>query len=143
MIIKNKYSFSFTGASAIMADTLVIAEEYIRLGDWNKVKLSIQENNLMSKTKQNTSNRMYHEFKKRLEHLTPIQLSLLVNGSPDESKAMILLSLFKTYSFFSDFVVEVIRNKYLLFNGKEFESEKNKMNLLNGYSKLINTNKII
>lgn len=49
MIIKNKYSFSFTGASAIMADTLVIAEEYIRLGDWNKVKLSIQENNLMRK----------------------------------------------------------------------------------------------
>lgn len=59
---------------------------------------------------------MYHEFKKRLEHLTPIQLSLLVNGSPYESKAMILLSLLKTYSFFSDFVVEVIRNKYLLFN---------------------------
>jgi hypothetical protein len=44
MIVKNKYSFSFTGASAIMADTLVIAEEYIRLDDWHKVKVSIQKN---------------------------------------------------------------------------------------------------
>jgi hypothetical protein len=123
MIVKNKYSFSFTGASAIMADTLIIAEEYIRLDDWQKVKVSIQKNNLMSKTKQNTSNRMYHEFKKRLEHLTPSQLTLLVNGSPDESKAMILLSLLKTYSFFSDFVVEVVRSKYLLFNNHLIESD--------------------
>ena len=116
MVLKNKYSFSFTGASALQAETLIIAEEYVRLQDWEKVKVSVQENNLMNKTKQNTSNRMYHELKKRLELLTNEQLSLLVNGSPDESKAMVLLSLLKAYSFFKDFVIEVIRTKYLLYN---------------------------
>lgn len=116
MVTKKKYSFSFTGASALTAETLVIAQEYIRLQDWEKVKFSVQENNLMNKTKQNTSKRMYHELKKRLELLTNEQLNLLVNGSPDESKAMILLSLLKAYSFFKDFVIEVIRAKYLLYN---------------------------
>ena len=42
-----------------------------------------------------------------------------------------------------ELIKQSLQNKYLLFNGKEFESEKNKMNLLKGYSKLINTNKII
>jgi hypothetical protein len=92
MVLKNKYTFSFTGASALLAETLVIAEEYVRLQDWEKVKVAVQENNLMNKTKQNTSKRMYHELKKRLELLTNEQLNLIVNGSPDESKAMILLA---------------------------------------------------
>ena len=69
MVTKKKYSFSFTGASALQAETLIIAEEYVRLQDWEKVKVSVQENNLMNKTKQNTSNRMYQELKKRLELL--------------------------------------------------------------------------
>lgn len=116
MVTKKKYSFSFTGASALLAETLIVAEEYVRLQDWEKVKVSVQENNLMNKTKQNTSKRMYHELKKRLELLTNEQLNLLVNGSPDESKAMVLLSLIKAYSFFKDFVIEVIRAKYLLYN---------------------------
>ena len=116
MVTKKKYSFSFTGASALLAETLIVAEEYVRLQDWEKVKVSVQENNLMNKTKQNTSKRMYHELKKRLELLTNEQLNLIVSGSPDESKAMVLLSLIKAYSFFKDFLIEVIRTKYLLYN---------------------------
>lgn len=116
MVAKKKYSFSFTGASALGAETLVIAEEYVRLNDWEKVSESVQKNNLMNKTKQSTSKRMFHEIKKRLELLTGEQLSLLINGSPDERKAMILISLLKAYSFFKDFVIEVIRAKYLLYN---------------------------
>ncbi len=123
MVLKNKYSFSFTGASALLAETLIIAEEYVRLQDWEKVKLSVQVNNLINKTKQNTSLRIYHELKKRIELLTNEQLNLLVHGSPDESKAMVLLSLLKAYSFFSDFVIEVIRMKYLLYNNVLIESD--------------------
>ena len=123
MVTKKKYSFSFTGASALPAETLVIAEEYILLQDWEKVKVSVQENNLMNKTKQNTSKRMYFEIKKRLELLTSEKLNLLVSGSPDESKAMVLLSLLKAYSFFKDFVIEVIRAKFLLYNNNIVASD--------------------
>jgi hypothetical protein len=123
MVTKKKYTFSFTGASALPAETLVIAEEYIRLQDWEKVKVSVHDNNLMNKTKQRTSKTIYFEIKKRLELLTNEQLNLLVSGSPDESKAMVLLSLLKTYSFFKDFVIEVIRAKFLLYNNKIASSD--------------------
>ena len=39
MVTKKKYSFSFTGASALLAETLIVAEEYVRLQDWEKVKV--------------------------------------------------------------------------------------------------------
>ena len=123
MVTKKKYSFSFTGASALPAETLVIAEEYIRLQDWERVKVSVQENNLMNKTKQSTSKTIYFEIKKRLELLTNEQLNLLVSGSPDESKAMVLLSLLKAYAFFKDFVIEVIRAKFLLYNNNITSSD--------------------
>jgi hypothetical protein len=112
----NKYTFSFTGASALIAETLVIAEEYNRLKDWKAVEKSLLDNNLLHKVKQVTFKREFSEIKKRLILLTPNQLALMIQGSLDDAKAMILLALVKAYAFLRDFIIEVIRNKYLLFD---------------------------
>ena len=111
-----KYTFSFTGASALIAETLVIAEEYNRLKDWKAVEKSLLDNNLLNKVKQATFKREFFEIKKRLSLLTQDQLLLMIQGSLDDAKATILLSLVKAYSFLRDFIVEVIRSKYLLFD---------------------------
>lgn len=116
MASKSKYSFSFTGASALIAESLVVAEEYNRLKDWKAVEKSLLENNLLNKVKQATFKREFSEIKKRLGLLTQDQLQLMTQGSLDDAKAMSLLSLVKTYPFLRDFIVEVIRNKYLLFD---------------------------
>ena len=116
MVHKTKYTFSFTGASALIAETLVIAEEYNKLKDWKDVEKSLLDNNLLNRVKQATFKREFSEIKKRLSLLTEDQLQLMIQGSLDDAKAMILLSLVKTYSFLRDFIVEVIRNKYLLFD---------------------------
>ena len=116
MVHKTKYTFSFTGASALIAETLVIAEEHNRLKDWKAVEKSLLDNNLLNKVKQATFKREFSEIKKRLSLLTQDQLQLMIHGSLDDAKAMILLSLIKAYTFLRDFIVEVIRNKYLLFD---------------------------
>ena len=123
MVQKEKYTFSFIGASALMAETLVVAEQFFLLKDWDKVKNAILEDNLINKTKKSTSKRKFQEIKKRLELLTIDQLSLLVHGSPEEAKSMLLLSLLKTYSFFKDFIIEVIRSKYYLYTNALIESD--------------------
>ena len=112
----NKYSFSFTGAAAMISETLVVAEEYNRLNDWILVEKSLIENNLLNKVKQATFKREFREIKKRLSLLTHDQLQIMIHGGLDDAKAMILLSLVKTYSFFKDFIVEILSNKYLLFD---------------------------
>jgi hypothetical protein len=111
-----KYTFSFTGASALIAESLVIAEEYNRLKDWKAVEKTLLDHNLLNKVKQATLKREFSEIKKRLSLLTQDQLQLMIQGSLDDTRAIILLSLVKAYTFLLDFIVEVIRYKYLLFD---------------------------
>ncbi len=113
---KAKYIFSFTGASALITESLVIAEEYERLKDWKAVEQSLLDNNLLNKVKQTTFKREFSEIRKRLSLLTHDQLQLMIRGSLDDAKAIIFLSLVKAYSFLRDFIVEVIYNKFFLFD---------------------------
>ena len=126
MVTNKKYSFSFTGASALTAETIAIAQEYKRLGNWDEVKKSTNDQNLLKKVKQATFTREFREIKKRLELLTDEQLVLLINGGPDDIKAMIFVFLLKTYSYLFDFVTEVIRTKYLLFDNSMMDSDYNR-----------------
>ena len=116
MVHKTKYIFSFTGASAMISETLVIAEEFNRLKDWKAVEKSLFDNNLLNKVKQATFKREFSEIKKRLSLLTFDQLDIMIHGSLDDAKSMILLSLVKAYTFLKEFIIDVIRNKYLLFD---------------------------
>jgi len=112
----SKYTFSFTGASVLMAETQIIAAEYYRLKDWHEARRNILENNLMNKVKQTTLQREFNEIKKRLSELTPDQWILLTQGNSDEVMAMIFLSLVKTYRYVNDFLVEVVRTKFYLYD---------------------------
>ena len=105
-----------TGASALITETLVVAEEYHRLSDWDLVKDSLITNNLLNKIKQSTFNREYSEIKKRINNLSSQQIELMVSGDLDEAKSMILLSILKSYDFFNDFMVEVLGHKFQLFD---------------------------
>ena len=125
MTYNKKYTFSFTGASALITETLVIAEAYKKTGNWQLTQQALFTSNALNKIKQTTFNREFSEIKKRLMQLTPPQLDVLIEGSLDDVKAIILLSLVKTYPFFRDFIVEVLRNKYLLFDTSVTESDYN------------------
>ena len=126
MVQDKIYSFSFTGASALIAETLVIAEEYHRSKDWKAVEKSLSDNNLLNKVKQTTFKRELREIKKRLSLLTNDQLQVLIHGGLDDAKAIILLSLVKAYPYLRDFVVEILRSKYQLFDRVLTETDYNK-----------------
>ena len=74
MVNTSKYSFSFTGASALIAETLVIAEEYHKLNNWNEVQIFLSNNNHLNKIKQGTFKREFSEIKKRLSFRLDIDL---------------------------------------------------------------------
>lgn len=111
----NKYSFSFTGASALIAETLTAAEVYAVTHDIQLTKQKIKEGNLLNRKKDATFIREFQEISKRLLSLTPKQINILCLGDREEAKHMILLSILKNYLFLFDFIVEVVRNKILIF----------------------------
>jgi hypothetical protein len=106
-----KYTFSFTAASALVKETMAIAELYLKHEDWNKVEIDVIQNNVLQKNKTNTIKRELFEIKKRLSNLNQNELNLLVNGDMNTTKMMIYLSIVKTYSFIYEFVNEVLNNK--------------------------------
>ena len=132
MVNQIKYTFSFTGASALIAETLIIAEEYNQLNNWTLVQKSLLQNNSLNKIKEGTFKREFSEIKKRLSNLTPEQLQIFNTGNYDDAKAIILLSLVKTYPFLNDFIIEVVRNKYLLYDN--FLSEVDYIKFVNAKS---------
>ena len=110
----------------MISETLVVAAEYERLKDWDATRKSVLDQNLLNKVKQATFTREFSEIKKRLSLLTSGQLNLMITGSLDDAKAMILLSLAKLYAYFKEFVAEVLCNKYLIFDTVLTEVDYNK-----------------
>ena len=108
-----EYKFSFTAASALVNETITIARTQLLLNDWDKTKAEVLDNNLMQKVKVSSAKRQYIEIEKRLKLLNNEQLELLCGGNIDEAKAIVWLSIVKTYSFISDFASEVLFVNYV------------------------------
>ena len=113
MITKSKaYSFSFTGAAFMFQDFMRLAN-YIHD---HQIDVRHQIPNpglIVSRSKKSTTKREFQELIKRYLSLTPTQRALLVELDVDAQRHLILLGICKTYPFIRDFIVEVVREKYL------------------------------
>lgn len=108
MTEKKHFNLGFTAASLRLNDFVTVAR-HIRDGS------PIDYINLLGAGKATTGSRMIHEYSKRIATLTPLQLSILINGILPLQKQIGFLAICKTYGFIRDFTVEVVREKVLLF----------------------------
>ena len=109
MIKTNKYDFSFTASSLRLNEMLIVARAV-----YDGVEFDYT--NALGAGKSSTGKRMLSEFKKRISHLTPEQLEVLLNSDLVTQKQMTLVSVCKTYSFIREFIVEVVREKVLVYD---------------------------
>lgn len=100
-----KYEFSLTGSSLRVNEMILFATKYINQG-----LLEFKSD------KGTTNKRMVSEFKKRIDNLTVSQQELLLNSNFSNQKQLAFLSACKTYSLLRDFVIEVVREKYLIMD---------------------------
>ncbi|SFF42766.1 DUF1819 family protein [Flavobacterium xueshanense] len=109
MIETEKYSFSFTTSSLRLNKMILVA---IAITE----KREIDYINELGGGNSKTGRKMLSEFEKRISNLTPRQTDILVNGDFLSQKQIAFLSICKTYLFIRDFVVEVLREKILVFD---------------------------
>ena len=109
MIETEKYSFSFTTSSLRLNEMILVA---IAIAE----KREIDYINELGGGNSKTGRKMLSEFEKRISNLTPKQTDILVNGDFLSQKQIAFLSISKTYLFIRDFVVEVLREKILVFD---------------------------
>ncbi|MCZ2489272.1 DUF1819 family protein [Aquirufa antheringensis] len=109
MAIEYKYDFSFTASSLRLPELLLVAKAII---DGREIDVL----NELGGGKTTTGKRMYAEFLKRLNCLTKEQLEILVNSDLITQKQIALLANCKAYSFIRDFIIEVVREKLLVYD---------------------------
>ncbi len=102
---KLKYEFSLTGSSLRVNDMVLFASKYVSEG--------VAE---FKSDKGTTNKRMVSEFKKRIDNLTRNQQLLFIEGDFSTQKHLAFLSACKTYSLLRDFVIEVVREKFLIMD---------------------------
>ena len=107
------YILSFTGASLSISESVKIAEVYLRLRNWEAVKLEVKGSNLIQARTQSSIQRVYQELQPRLAQLSMEQLELLVEGNPQEQKQLLWLAVCKRYEYIREFASEVVREKFL------------------------------
>jgi len=120
----SKYILSFTAASLRLSEMVKVAKAAC---DNNSTDLQVVKESgvVFSSVKTRTSDREFREVRKRLEKLTPEQISILLNGDLISQKQIAFLAVCKRYGFIRDFAIEVIRDKVLVFDFQLHESDFN------------------
>ncbi len=111
--MKNKYLLSFTTGGLFYQHSLLIAELYKALNDWDDVFNKIIDDNILQTRTQSTAKRVGKEIINRLKTLTPSELELLLESFPIEQKQILFISVCRRYKFIYEFAKDVIRERYL------------------------------
>jgi predicted transcriptional regulator len=80
------------------------------------VQQLVVDENILQKGTVSTRKREFSEIKKRLKDLTNDELKFIITCTTDELKLFCLYLCSKTYKLIYEFIVEVIRDKYLMFD---------------------------
>lgn len=106
------YKFSFTALSLKVRETISLAQ---KLKDENLSLDQLSPKDL-SDPRGATSKRKFQELIRRLKQLSVQELDLLAEGNPFIQKHLCLLAFARYYSFFYEFVTEVILEKTMVFD---------------------------
>jgi len=109
MAATKKYKFSFTATSLRTKDFVQVA---LRETSKNTDETIL----FLGNGKSSTGKRLLMEFNKWLSVLTESQLELLKTGSFKTQNEITFLAVCKYYGFIRDFITEVLREKYLVYD---------------------------
>lgn len=110
----HRYRLSFTFGALLIHETRVIAGEYIKDKDWEAAKSRILKQNLLQKTRVSSSKRYFREIRDRLSCAHAWEVDLIASEVSFEEVIIVILAITaRYYRFLRDFIIEVIRHKWL------------------------------
>lgn len=104
---------SFTTGGLFLKESKLVADLYVNLAEWNAVKSTIFESNLLQIRTQSSQTRIYQEIVGRLKTLSDPELRFLTNANHHDSACLLWIAVCRRYQFIADFAVEVLRERYL------------------------------
>lgn len=109
-------NYKFISRTLLTNETLKIVSLYSDMKNWNEVKKAVLEDNILQKNKIVSLSKQFSEIKTRLENLSDEILEYLNQSDLNTIKLILFLAVAKKYRLLYEFIIEVIRDKYLIFN---------------------------
>lgn len=107
----DSYNLSFTAASLRPELARIVAECFLKVGDWDQAKAQVLATNALQCRSASSTVRLERELQQRLQTLTHEQLSLLAKATAEDHTAMAWLAICKRSPFVFEFATEVLRDK--------------------------------
>ena len=95
-----------------------LISHYFLARNWNKVAEEVYSQNLLKKNAASSTKRIFRELRQRLETLDSSTLDRFMEASFEDKKLILLLSIFKCYSFVFDFARVTLCDKLIVFDFK-------------------------
>lgn len=109
MVTEKKYNFSFTAASLRTRELVLVAKHLL--------EHPVEDiEGVLGNGKRATGNRYLVEMSKWLGALNSIQKQYLLGGSYKVQNEITYIAVCKNFDFIRDFIIEVIREKYLVYD---------------------------
>lgn len=112
-----KYDYAFTGASMKFLDFMRLAK-YVNETQMDISREIPDPNEIMRRFNKRTNHREFQEMIKRYKLLTPLQRRLIVDLDVSGQRQLAMIGLCKSHPFIKDFIIEVIREKFLALDFK-------------------------
>jgi hypothetical protein len=107
MTLPQTYNIGFT-RTALLSETVLIAQIYCAELNWEGVKQSVDEGNLLQTRTNRTRDIIFGEVCKRLSLLSAEQLELISEDYPQDVRQLVWIAICKQYHFVGDFTLEVL-----------------------------------
>lgn len=107
------YRMSFTVAGLCIQESAHLAQRYLVLHDWTRVREEAFADNLLQARTQSTLRRILRELITRLQTLGLAELDWLTQAPPQEQAQLLWLAVCRCYTFVAEFAIDVLRERYL------------------------------
>ena len=104
------YRLSFTFGGLLHLETVIIAQRYRELPDWEDLKSEAIHGELLRKTRASSRYRYFREIRDRFSAAWPFEMELIAAES-SESRLVSFAICCRYYRILGDFVREVVRDK--------------------------------
>ncbi|OQY33743.1 MAG: hypothetical protein B6241_06730 [Spirochaetaceae bacterium 4572_59] len=115
-MLRNQYIMAFTTGGLFLRESILAAELYQSIKEWDSVKKEIIEKNLFQARTASALKRNTREVLKRLITLSDSEIEFLLDAARPDQQALLWITVCRRYSFIAEFATEVIREKYLSLN---------------------------
>lgn len=108
-----RLSLSYTAAGIRRTETVTLAKAYAELQDWDAVRKTSVDDDLLMIRQESSRKRVTAELLKRLRNLTPAELTALVQPqSAGFASALCWLAICRTYEFVRGFTINVVGERW-------------------------------